>query len=83
MKNYRKLLLFLTLLIFVGIEIIKAQAPPPPPSSSSSTRGTSSNQAPSAGGSAPLGSGLSIMLGLGIAYGAYSYMRNKNSSDEK
>lgn len=47
-----------------------AQAPPPP----SGGHGQSSNQN---GGSAPLGSGLAILLTLGAGYGAYKYKTTK------
>jgi hypothetical protein len=51
-----------------------SQAPPPPPES----HGTNSNQSP--GGGAPIGSGLSILLGLVAAYGGkklYDYKKEK------
>ena len=49
------------LTIFLCINL-QAQAPPPPPPN----HGSTGNQN---GGNAPIGSGLAILLGLGVAYG--------------
>ncbi len=52
--------LFFTLFAYSGF----SQGPPPPPSGG---HGSSGNQT---GGNAPIGSGLFILMGLGVAYGS-------------
>ena len=67
---------------------VQAQDPPklPPPPDDPSMNGTNG---PVGGGSAPIGSGLGILLGLGLAYGATKVIRknsekviSKNSEEE-
>lgn len=73
----KKSILILFLIAFVaGTEISTAQAPPPPPGSG---HGVSTNSAPSnsPGGGAPIGSGLAILVSLGLVYGAYKMYRLK------
>ena len=67
-------ILFLSLFLTLGIQQIQAQtaSPPPPPS------GTGASGNSTAGGGAPIGSGLFILLGLAGAYGAFkSYQIRK------
>ncbi|MBI9036530.1 MAG: hypothetical protein JEY97_00235 [Bacteroidales bacterium] len=52
---------------------ISAQTDPPPPPPSG--HGGSTNQTP--GGSAPVGSGLFILIGLGAIYGSKKYISKK------
>jgi len=71
----------LTCLLCLAIADISAQSPPPPPPSgtSGSSHGSSTNQTPS-GGSAPIGSGHWILLGMGAIYVVYKlrYIKDKN-----
>lgn len=62
---------------------VQAQDPPPPPPN------PSANGNGVVGGLAPIGSGLGILLGLGLAYGATKVIRknsekviSKNSEEE-
>lgn len=57
---------------------VEAQGPPPPPSGETNEtgHGFTENRPPSDGGSAPLGSGLVLMLGMGVAYGACKYKQS-------
>ena len=66
MKNYkiRKLIFLLFLLMGFSITIL-AQGPPPPPGD----HGQNTNQPAGPGGSAPIGSAITLMLGLFGAYG--------------
>lgn len=63
--------------IFAGGKL-SAQAPPPPPPE----HGETGNQN---GGNAPIGSGIAILLGLGIAYGGFKgykyHVINKNDEE--
>ena len=64
MKNKFKILaVVLTIGLVAGISSISFPQPPPPPAD----HGQGSNQAP--GGTAPIGSGIIMLLGLGAAYG--------------
>ena len=64
MKNRFKILVIgLTLGFIIGFSAIGFTQPPPPPAG----HGSSGDQSP--GGTAPIGSGLVILLGLGAAYG--------------
>ncbi|MCF8337749.1 MAG: hypothetical protein K9I74_07160 [Bacteroidales bacterium] len=60
----------------------KGTAPPPPPGGSSGSQNTENNS----NGSAPIGSGIIILLSLGAAYGGkkvYDYRRKlKNEMEE-
>lgn len=66
MKNIKQLLLITTifLALIVMTPSVSAQEPPHPPSTGHGTHG---NQNP---GSAPIDGGLSILIALGLAYGA-------------
>jgi len=68
MKNkYKILAISLTFGLLVGISAISfAQPGPPPPPDE---HGSGGNQSPG-GGTAPIGSGLIMLLGMGAAYGA-------------
>lgn len=72
-KLYKSLLI---LLFTFATATIFAQAPPPPPPDHGETGNTN-------GGTAPIGSGLVILLGLGAAYGVRKvYHLNKESLEE-
>ena len=58
-----KIRAFFTVLFFAALFVAVAQEPPPPPDTHGSTE-----DAP-AGGGAPIGSGLIVLLSLGAAYG--------------
>jgi hypothetical protein len=63
MKNkFRILAISLTLGLFIGLNTISIAQPPPP-----LNHGSEGNQG--AGGAAPIGSGLVVLLGMGAAYG--------------
>jgi len=72
--------------LFTALSLgLQAQDPPPPPNDPS-MNGTNG---PVGGGSAPIGSGLGILLGLGLVYGATKVIRknsekviSKNSEEE-
>ena len=85
MKNikYYILKLFISLL-FISISIIGFSQPPPPPGGSSgSGDGTGGSESSRTGGGAPLGSGVFILLSLGVAYGARKlYIINKEELEE-
>lgn len=69
----------LLLFLFLGTNQLNAQTatPPPPPGNGSSGNQTS-------GGGAPIGSGLFILLGLGITYGsAKGYKYLTSDKDDK
>lgn len=67
---------FLIVLFTIASVSLFSQAPPPPPPD----HGETGNQN---GGTAPIGSGLVILLGLGVAYGARKvYHLNKESLEE-
>ncbi len=55
---------------------IWAQVPPPPPPD----HGSTGNQN---GGNAPIGSGLLILIGLGVGYGGKKFYDIKNKKAEK
>lgn len=68
----------ITIAFFLSISInTLAQAPPPPPP------GGSNNSGNQLGGNAPIGGGLFILLGLGIAYGGRKlYQIRKETLEE-
>jgi len=57
------------------------EAPPPPPPGGAS--GTGHNSGNSQGGSAPIGGGLFILLGLGAAYGGRKVYNMRKENLEK
>ena len=64
MKNRFKILaISLTLGLLFGISAIAFTQPPPPPPQ----HGQEGNSSP--GGTAPVGSGIALLIGLGAAYG--------------
>ncbi len=63
-KQIKWLLLLVLMMILVGNNVVIGQQPPPPPGG----HGLNGNQG--SGGSAPLGSGLVVLLAMGTAYGA-------------
>ncbi len=77
MKNIAKLtkvILILTLFLGWGL-VAMAQGPPPPPENG---HGQTGNQ--NAGGDAPIGGGIAILLSLGAAWGGkkvYQAYKNK------
>jgi hypothetical protein len=62
--KFVKVTLILTLFLGWGL-LAMAQGPPPPPGG----HGATTNQAPDNGGTAPIGSGIAILLTLGAAWG--------------
>jgi hypothetical protein len=66
MKNIFKILVIsLTIGLITGMSSISSAQPPDPPAG----HGSEGNQSPG-GGMAPVGSGLVILLSMGVAYGA-------------
>ena len=59
-----KSILLTAVLIFVTLVTLRAQDPPPPPPGGG--HGGGSNQT---GGAAPLGSGILLLISLGVGYG--------------
>lgn len=66
-KRFKLTFLFL----FLTAVSLFAQAPPTPPSNAGSGGGP-------VGGNAPVGSGLAIMLALGVAYAGWKKLENNN-----
>jgi hypothetical protein len=66
-----------TLCFLVALVTTMAQNPPPPPPGG---HGQSGNQLP-AGGNAPVGSGMVVLLGLAVAYAAGKSIKNDGGSD--
>ncbi len=65
----KKLILIISLISFLMIgSSINAQTPPPP-----NNNNTSSGGSTPVGGGAPVGSGLAIMLALGLGYSLKKY----------
>jgi hypothetical protein len=78
MKNSIKILFFIITFVFIANNGF-TQAPPPPPTGAG--HGATGNQN---GGSAPVGGGMFILLGLGIAYGGrkiYRLFANNENND--
>jgi hypothetical protein len=76
-KNITSILLTVLLTVFAATGF--TQAPPPPPTGAG--HGATGNQN---GGSAPVGGGMFILLGLGIAYGGrkiYRLFANNENND--
>jgi hypothetical protein len=65
MKKIFITLIFATVITLAGNALLAQGTPPPPPSGG---HGSGTNQP--AGGGAPIGSGIGILLALGGAYGA-------------
>ena len=69
------------LMLIAGIAFttfaVNAQGPPQPPGSG---HGQTGNQAP--GGGAPIGSGLAILLALGVGYGGKKLYDARKKTDE-
>jgi hypothetical protein len=78
MKNkFRILAISLTVGLLIGISAISIAQPPNPPGG----HGSEGNQAP-AGGLAPIGSGLVILLGMGAAYGTKKLFNARKKLEE-
>jgi hypothetical protein len=76
MKKYF-LLFSLTFALLLGVSNSYGQTVPPPPDA----HGQSANQ--TSGGSAPIGGGLFILLGLGAAYGGKKLYDHRKTSLEE
>jgi hypothetical protein len=80
MKNkFRILAISLTFGLIIGISAISLAQPGPPPPPEG--HGSDGNQAPS-GGTAPIGSGLLMLLGMGAAYGAKKVYNSRKKLEE-
>ena len=75
--NIVKVSLIITLFTGWGL-VAMAQGPPPPPGGG---HGQTGNQSP-AGGGAPIGSAVALMVGLFGAYGAKKVWANRKKLDE-
>ncbi|MCK9447606.1 MAG: hypothetical protein M0Q41_01385 [Bacteroidales bacterium] len=78
MKKFISILLILMGFVLYNPDVV-AQGPPPPPPN----HGQSGNQP--AGGGAPIGSGLGILMILGAAYGGakiYQAVKNREKLEE-
>ncbi|GAB6278872.1 MAG: hypothetical protein STSR0006_08710 [Lentimicrobium sp.] len=78
MKKGRLIILLSVLLMLGGLNGF-SQDPPPPPANHGQTTDQQS------GGSAPLGSGIALLLAMGAAYGArkvYTFSKNKREKEE-
>ena len=77
-KQIKKLIISLAMILFATAGF--SQPPPPPPGAG---HGASGNQN---GGSAPVGGGIFILLGLGVAYGGKKlynlYADNKETIED-
>ncbi len=85
MKNHMKLavaLLCTVLLIFIITPELKSQGPPPPPKDEEHNigHGSDHDNPPPDGGSAPLGSGVAILLTMGAGYGIWKYRQSGKQS---
>ena len=79
MKNKKYILRTFAILLFMGGSITVFSQPPPPPGGASGGTNESGN---SQGGSAPIGGGLFILLGLGAAYGGRKVYNLRNKLEE-
>jgi len=77
MKVIFKILLVSFFLLIFQFALVAQNSPPPPPPA-----GGASGDSNDTGGGAPIGSGLTIMLMLGAAYGSKKLL-NKNSDEIK
>jgi hypothetical protein len=76
MKNkIRILAISLTIGLFIGLNTNSIAQPPPPVN-----HGSGGNQG--AGGAAPIGSGLLVLLGMGAAYGAKKVFNARKRLEE-
>ena len=75
-KTYILLVSFVIVLLLGGMSHVKAQDPPHPPTQG---HGNNGNQQP--GGSAPLDGGLTILLALGLSYGARKTLKSMNKEE--
>ncbi len=76
MKNIiTKLLKVFVIVMMVSFAYSAEAQPPPPPGGST---GTGNNTGNSQGGTAPIGGGLFILLGLGAAYGGRKLYQLQN-----
>lgn len=73
MKKILKTLLFIALLI-LPLAALKAQGPPQPPENPGSGGGP-------VGGAAPIGEGIGLMIGLGVAYAGWKGLRKVKEDD--
>ena len=72
----KKISIIITIALTITLSINSfAQAPPPPPPA----HGATGNQN---GGNAPIGSGLVILMGLGLAYGGKKYYDSRKEDLE-
>jgi hypothetical protein len=79
MKKGKLIILLSVLLMLGGLNGFSQDPPPLPPAS----HGETANQP--RGGSAPLGSGIALLLAMGAAYGArkvYTFSKNKREKEE-
>lgn len=77
MKNRFKIVaMVLTVGFILGLSNVTVPQPPPPPA-----HGITGNSAP-AGGFAPLGSGLLLLLGMGAAYGSKKLFKSWKNMEE-
>lgn len=58
--------------------IVKSQGPPPPPADEEQGggHGSNNNEPPPDGGSAPLGSGVGILIAMAAGYGIWKYRKS-------
>ena len=80
MKLIKNILRIVIILLFIGTAYTVSAQPPPPPTGGT---GGSNNQNNKLGGSAPIGGGLFILLGLGTAYGGRKiyYIKSKTTKN--
>ncbi len=75
MKHFRTLALAIAFSLFASFGF--SQGPPPPPAGAG--HGANGNQT---GGNAPIGGGLFVLLGLGVAYGTKKLYDNQKEEPE-
>jgi len=75
MKTYLKHII-LCLAFIMPLYFTVSSQPPPPPGS----HGSNGNQQ-SSGGNVPVGSGITILMGMAIAYGARKVFKLRNNED--
>jgi len=72
----KTIITILVIIVSVTTTNLLAQVPPPPPPG----HGSTGNQT---GGNAPIGEGLFILLGLGVAYGSKKIFEADNIIEEE